>query len=459
MCFVSFSGRGIRGGVQVGNMTTLGKSVKMRDQRRGNTRKWGMRGAPPKIRDASATVRPDWVAIEDMDFPRLQKLSLPGIKEGEDIATYGVLEFYDKTFDRVNIKNERPLQRVERIVHKVTTTDDPIIRELSKKRGNVFATDSILATIMCCTRSNYSWDVVIEKVGNKLFMDKRDNTNFDMLTVNETAVDPPQEEAASLNSPNKLSLEATFINHNFSQQVLKSGPNEPKFAFANPNPFVGEPDDEEGDVPREVASVGYRYRSWNLNNGIELVARCEHDAVMIAPTGEKQFITIKALNEWDSKLANGVDWRQKLDTQRGAVLANELRNNACKLAKWTVQALLAGSDQVKFGYVSRTHVRDASKHVILGTQQFKPNEFATQINLSMDNAWGILRCIIDICMKQKDGKFLIMKDPNKPVIRLYDIPNNTFESENSDDDSEGITFKPMYNYNSETTVPAAKEKN
>ena len=32
-----------------------------------------------------------------------------------------------------------------------------------------------------------------------------------------------------------------------------------------------------------------------------------------------------------------VDWRQKLDTQRGAVLANELKNNACKLAKWTVQ--------------------------------------------------------------------------------------------------------------------------
>ena len=104
-------------------------------------------------------------------------------------------------------------------------------------------------------------------------------------------------------------------------------------------------DEEEG----EVASVAYRYRKWDLNNGITLVARCEHDAVMVTPTGDTQFITLKALNEWDSKLANGVDWRQKLDMQRGAVLANELRNNACKLAKWTVQALLAGSDQIKFG--------------------------------------------------------------------------------------------------------------
>lgn len=81
-----------------------------------------------------------------------------------------------------------------------------------------------------------------------------------------------------------------------------------------------------------------------------LVARSEHDAVVQSPNGELQFLTIKALNEWDSKLANGVEWRQKLDIQRGAVLANELRNNACKLAKWTVQALLAGSDQIKFGF-------------------------------------------------------------------------------------------------------------
>ena len=35
--------------------------------------------------------------------------------------------------------------------------------------------------------------------------------------------------------------------------------------------------------------------------------------------------------------------------QRGAVLANELKNNACKLAKWTVQAILAGVENIKFG--------------------------------------------------------------------------------------------------------------
>ena len=33
--------------------------------------------------------------------------------------------------------------------------------------------------------------------------------------------------------------------------------------------------------------------------------------------------------------------------------------------------------------------------------QFKPSEFAAQINLSMDNCWGIVRCIIDQVMSQK----------------------------------------------------------
>lgn len=91
-------------------------------------------------------------------------------------------------------------------------------------------------------------------------------------------------------------------------------------------------------------------------------------------------------------------------------------------------------------YVSRVHSRDSTKHSILGTQQFKPKEFADQINLNMDNAWGVLRYIIDTCMKLPEGKYLLLKDPNKPALLLYDIPNDTFETDDgesgSDDDDD-----------------------
>jgi len=424
------------------NMQILTKSQKNRERDRlRQVRKWqkqyGNRieqknQVQIKHRDASVQVKDTWAVIEEMDFPRLSKLTLPNIGEAEDVLKCGSLEFYDKTYDRVNTKTERRLTRVNRIFHKVTTTDDPVIRQLAKTTGNVFATEQILATLMCATRSVYSWDILVQRVGNKLFFDKRDESEFDLLTVSETAQEPPQDEGNSINSPHNLALEATFINHNFSQQVLKPVEKpEDRLNFEKPNPFVQEKDEE-----KEVASVAYRYRKWDLGNGITLVCRCEHDAVMIGPNGENQFINIKSLNEWDSKLAHGVDWRQKLDTQRGAVVATELKNNSCKLAKWTVGSLLAGSDQVKFGYVSRASPRDSTRHVILGTHQFKPSEFANQINLNLDNAWGILRCIVDTCMKLKEGKYLIMKDPNKPVIRIYDIPDDTFESDDDDDDDD-----------------------
>eukprot|EP00088_Acartia_fossae_P035904 TRINITY_DN3702_c0_g1_i2.p1 TRINITY_DN3702_c0_g1~~TRINITY_DN3702_c0_g1_i2.p1 ORF type:complete len:548 (-),score=137.59 TRINITY_DN3702_c0_g1_i2:328-1971(-) len=421
-------------------LQTLTKAQKIKERDRLRlVRKWQkqqagrqnyQRQAPVKTREASVTVKPDWIVVEEMDFPRLSKLSLPNVAEPDDLIQCGSLEFYDKTYDRINVKNERNLQRIDRIFHTVTTTDDPIIRKLSKSepKVNVFLTDAILATLMCSSRSVYSWDIVVDKIQGKIFFDKRENTEFDLLTVSETSAEPPQDEGSSLNSPRNLALEATFVNHNFSQQVLKSG--EDRFKFEQDNPFVDA--EEEG----EVASIAYRYRKWDLGNNLLLVCRCELDAVVQGSNNETQFANVKALNEWDSRYSGGVDWRQKLDTQGGAVLANELKNNACKLAKWTVQSILAGADILKFGYVTRYNVKDSGRHVILGTKHFKPTDFAQQINLSMDNAWGVVRCVLDLIMQQKDGKYLIVKDPNKNLLRLYDIPDNTFDSEDSEEESD-----------------------
>ncbi|XP_052238359.1 eukaryotic translation initiation factor 3 subunit D-like [Dreissena polymorpha] len=247
---------------QANNMQVLSKTQKSRERDRQRLyKKWqkqfgrsmqeNRQKNPLKHREASVTVRPNWEVVEELDFPRMSKLTLPDIAEGEDLLKCGSMEYYDKTYDRVTTKNEKPLKRINRIFHKVTTTDDPMIRQLAKSTGNVFATDAILATLMCCTRSVYSWDIIVQRVGKKLFFDKRDDSEFDLLTVSETAVEPPQDDTGSINSPRNLALEATFINHNFSQQVLKMG--EEKYAFDKPNPFIQE------DEQSQVASVGYRY--------------------------------------------------------------------------------------------------------------------------------------------------------------------------------------------------------
>lgn len=57
----------------------------------------------------------------------------------------------------------------------------------SEDAARVFVTDTILTTIMCAAKSVYSWDIVVTRVGDKLFFDKREGSTIDLLTVNETA--------------------------------------------------------------------------------------------------------------------------------------------------------------------------------------------------------------------------------------------------------------------------------
>ncbi|TPP64079.1 Eukaryotic translation initiation factor 3 subunit D [Fasciola gigantica] len=344
------------------------------------------------VRDSSIQIKDDWVMQEEIDFTRLSKLALPSVKEPVDLVKCGEMEYYDKSYDRVTTRNERPLTRVNRVIHTVSTTDDPIIVRLAKQHaGRVYCTDAIAASIMCCTRSVNPWDLVVTRVEDVLFFDTRAKGEFDLVSVCETAAEPPNEEPTHINSAQRLALEATYINTNLSQQMLLMGGK--KYAFPEPNPFVDEDDEnddddddeDEGDrsdagdgirggkgkqsKKEELGSVGYRYRLFDLGNNITLVVRCEVNGVLPPASDSEnvppQFVCIRALNEFDSRYCGGVDWRSKLDTQVGAVLASEIKNNAFKLTRWTTCSILAGADQLKLGFVSRVNPKDSSRHVIL----------------------------------------------------------------------------------------------
>ncbi|KAK9826714.1 hypothetical protein WJX81_000679 [Elliptochloris bilobata] len=372
----------------------------------------------------SVDIRPEWAVVEQIPFASLAKLSTAA-PAAEDVTFCGSLQYYDKVYDRITPKEPRPLQRTKRVFRSPSTSADPVIQRLAKQdEAQVFITEGLLTTLMCAPRSVYSWDVVVTRAGGKLFFDRRDGSAVELLTAAETAPEAVAEDRDALNGVQQLSQEATTVNQNFSQQVLLQGGE--RFEGDEPNPFRG-----EGN--KQLASVAYRYRKFRISEGLALVVRCELDGVLTYK-GEELLLSIKALNEFDPKVT-GVDWRQKLENQRGAVLATELKNNANKLAKWTAAALVSGADIIKLGYVSRNHPRDNKNHVILGTQVCKPKDFATQINLNMDNCWGIVRALVDLALRMDDGKYLIVKDPNKPLLRLYSVPEDAFQ--------ENYTEEPM----------------
>ncbi|KAG5519965.1 hypothetical protein PMAC_000242 [Pneumocystis sp. 'macacae'] len=403
---------------------------------------WKEYDKPQRLRDASVTIRHDWQLLEEIEFNRLSKLSYE-MDDGIDLETYGFLRYYDKSYDKISTKAERSLQVIDGVHYNPTTTDDPVIQKLAmNNEARVFIIDSILSLLMCSLRSVYSWDIIVIRESDKLFFDKREGGPFDYVTVNENAVEPPLEaiegQKETINTPAQLSLEATYINQNFSQQALK-GPDSEKYLFSNPNPFYNPEEETEVLAPR-----GYKYRKFDLgisrDGPVTLICRTEIDAIVKNHSGEDFFCSIKALNEFDPRAqgaGGSLDWRSKLDTQRGAVVATEMKNNSCKLARWAIQCILSGSQLMKLGYVSRVNPRDVQRHVILGVAGYKPKEFILQMNLSLSNAWGVVRTIIDLCLSMPEGKYVLVKDPNKSIIQ---VPSSTFEETNDPNLDDPLVF-------------------
>jgi len=360
--------------------------------------KWGQ-GTPQRKKEHSVEIKSDWKLVEEIEFVRLNKLNLDTEPQPEDLKSCGSLEAYDKQYDRITSRNEKPLERSNRPFYNPTTSDDPIIKELADK-GNVFATAGIITHLMACTRSVAPWDLIVTKSGDNIYFDKRDGSIFDVVTVSETALEPPSDDGS-------LSREATFINQMFSEQVRKK--DKPAQTFDNPHPFH-----TDSNLP--PAAVGYKYRRFQLGDN-KLVVRCEIDGI-----SDNNYLTVKALNEHDLKTS---DWKKTIDSQRGALLATELKNNSMKLAKWTAQALLAGTYSFKLGWVSRASPKDNYNHIILGAQDYKPKEFATQINLNFKNSWAVLKYFIDLLKKQPNGKYVLMRDTERHILFLYSIPDGS----------------------------------
>ncbi|EPR56895.1 putative eukaryotic translation initiation factor 3 subunit 7 [Toxoplasma gondii TgCatPRC2] len=407
----------------------------------------------------------EWAVEAEIPLSQLYKHAVESGKiKVKDLAWRGELRTYNKQADQIRTKLPVALQNLSSNFdyYWVTTQDDDLIKEQmlnSSEPIDVAATDQVLACLMAAPQSKYSWHLHLTKVEGKLLIDKANGSIVDLLTVNETASEPPMQDAENrLNRPAALGFEAVKINQNLRQQLLVKGEEPVKFS---PPPFV-----EAGDNP---ASIAYRYRMFTIpgrtggtgggksRQPINIITRTEVNAKLPQPadgsrkpspgdemTGghskrEKEdsdpfgkdgggYVYICALNEYDIKGQR--NWRVQMETQRGALLATEVRNNACKLKKFVASAMMAGCDDLKLGFVSRKANNDNEHHVVLSVQSYQTRDLGMQIGLKPDNAWGIVRAIVDMVMEKPDGRYVLLKDPTKPVMRLYSRP------EEEDEDAE-----------------------
>lgn len=206
------------------DLTQMAKNKMMQTRAKmgGANNRFGKR-QDRKDRNPSLAVDAEWEILDEFDLAQLVKLQAnqPSITE---LLTCGHVDQYDDAYEKMTSRAPSKLRRSEnKLFYYVTSKDDPVLERFAVEGlGDVFATDAILAQLMVAPKSIFSWDIVVQKVNGMIFLDKREDSTFDLLTVSETAQDPPSvsEEAEEYNHPDKLSLEATLINQNFSQQVL-----------------------------------------------------------------------------------------------------------------------------------------------------------------------------------------------------------------------------------------------
>jgi translation initiation factor 3 subunit D len=96
-------------------------------------------------------------------------------------------------------------------------------------------------------------------------------------------------------------------------------------------------------------------------------------------------------------------------------------------------SLILTNGFAQFRFVSRASPKVNDRHVVLGVVGYDPRKFAEQMNLNLANGWGIVRTIVDMCLKMAEGKYVLVKDPNKPLLRLYEVPPGTFEEGEEDE--------------------------
>ncbi|SBT34002.1 eukaryotic translation initiation factor 3 subunit D, putative (EIF3D) [Plasmodium ovale wallikeri] len=370
---------------------------------------------------------PVWTVECEMMFNELPKKI---IKEDylkiEDIYFRGKVLYYDKKIENINVKNPPSLIHINKDVNCLVckTNDDQSLIEIAIdeekkcKDGNIdniflVSTDQILACLMSSVHSKYSWHLLIKKKGNKIIIDKDEDSIVDLLTVNENSIDAPtQDNENKMNSLQALGFEAIKINERFRKQVLLK------------NEIAEQYDNVSFKSKHNKASeVLYRYRKFYLPPLLHSSSKANCTVITRGEIHSKvkgtanSYIYVCALNEYDIK--SHKNWRSQIENQKGALLANEIRNNTSKLHKFICQALLSGCEDIKLGFISRKNANDSENHNILSIQSHKTKDLSTQIGLKYENIWGILRFIIDNIADKPDGKYVLLKDPLKALLRLY----------------------------------------
>ena len=454
-------GRGQWGAVRIDHRT--GKPVPVKPSAAGKhaQRQPWQRGGPSivkGIREWSVPIKPEYILLGETNLAAIGRKRGAGVSkvdwlvtdaskiEYEDLLKCGQLGTYDKTLDKISTRKPVAVKKFDNVnFYNVSTSQDPVMEELITRAAEsgdmsesgllIACTDQVLSVLMAANRSVYSWDLVVTRNGNTILIDKRDSAAcIDFQTVNENAQEPPSfdeniDPLQQINSPVKLGIEATAVSQNVSQMVLIEGQTED---MEYPNPFF----DEEEDDGSRPACTAYVYRKAFIPAAASSLGR-DLNFILRGEVGASDNVAVKTLTEYDSKLTN---WRDSFERNREtAVLSTEMKNNSCKISRWLASCVVSSCEKLKVAFVARKNEEDPWNHQLLQVQTHNVPDLMAQMAMSPQSMWSSVLSLIEQIVNVEEetvGRYLVVKDPAKPVLNLYAIPWDEFE-EGEEEEEEG----------------------
>lgn len=180
----------------------------------GQQKNWNKR----IFREPSIAIKSEWTTLEEYSKPHFE--IVPALNPGvlENGAEVGKIYPYLKQIDKAKPNAAIVLKDYEGVDWtSFSTIDDTIMRRIAKEgKADIFATDQVIATLMACQQSVYSWDILVQKFKDKVFLDVREDPNIlQLLTVNETTADKSPNDDNTIDGAREMMQQARKVNDQF----------------------------------------------------------------------------------------------------------------------------------------------------------------------------------------------------------------------------------------------------
>lgn len=114
-------------------------------------------------------------------------------------------------------------------------------------------------------------------------------------------------------------------------------------------------------------------------------------------------------------------WIEDIKKTQGTLVFQEYLSNSCSLQKWICEAVLAGVDTLKIGFIGF----EKQKPKIINVTETTIKHLESFISFKEAECWPILKYLLDVLYSCENGTstYVLARSPYTPLaIKLYNLP-------------------------------------